>query len=130
MEHVLESLPEIEHKEIETDDPAGHLLAVAGQYDLVVLGATASPVRQQNSIGPVADRILHESETSVVVLRTGRPLPRNFAGEEAGQTAISILVDKWFAENTYHADEFDDLEELLALKKQAGADASAWRCRR
>jgi glucosyl-3-phosphoglycerate synthase len=37
--------------------------------------------------------------------------------ESAGQNAISVLVDKWFAENTYHASEFADLKRLLELKK-------------
>jgi glucosyl-3-phosphoglycerate synthase len=37
-------------------------------------------------------------------------------GEVIGHEAISILVDKWFAENTYHADEFSDLDYLLKLK--------------
>src|SRR6185436_16351936 len=41
-----------------------------------------------------------------------------------GKTAISVLVDKWFAENTYHADEFDDLTALLALKRKQGATVS------
>ncbi|MBI3243498.1 MAG: glucosyl-3-phosphoglycerate synthase [Chloroflexi bacterium] len=36
----------------------------------------------------------------------------------AGTQAISILVDKWFAENTFHAGEFADLRRLLALKEK------------
>jgi glucosyl-3-phosphoglycerate synthase len=32
--------------------------------------------------------------------------------------AISILVDKWFAENTFHAKEFRILENLVALKRE------------
>jgi glucosyl-3-phosphoglycerate synthase len=34
-----------------------------------------------------------------------------------GQNAISILVDKWFAEGTYHAGEFSDVERLLEAKQ-------------
>lgn len=118
LKHVLDSLPEIERKEIEADDPAQRILEISRAYDLVVLGATASPSRQNNAIGPVADRILRESKTGVVVVCSGRPVPRNFASEEVGQTAISVLVDKWFAENTYAANEFDDLDDLLALKNK------------
>jgi glucosyl-3-phosphoglycerate synthase len=64
----------------------------------------------------VADRILRESQTGVIVVKTKSPAPANFASEAVGQSAISILVDKWFAENTYSADEFDELEKLLELK--------------
>ena len=44
--------------------------------------------------------------------------------EEAGQTAISVLVDKWFAENTFHANEFQDLNYLLSLKRERGLSIS------
>ncbi|MBI4926557.1 MAG: glucosyl-3-phosphoglycerate synthase [Anaerolineae bacterium] len=44
--------------------------------------------------------------------------------EIAGAEAISILVDKWFAENTFHADEFGDLHQLMALKEQQGSSIS------
>src|SRR3972149_986945 len=44
--------------------------------------------------------------------------------ETAGVEAISILVDKWFAENTYQADEFSDLQLLLQLKHQQGLTIS------
>ena len=33
-------------------------------------------------------------------------------------------MDKWFAENTYHADEFADLDALLDLKRQRGLTIS------
>ncbi|OGO75920.1 MAG: glucosyl-3-phosphoglycerate synthase [Chloroflexi bacterium RIFOXYC12_FULL_59_14] len=35
-----------------------------------------------------------------------------------------MLVDKWFAENTFHADEFRQLDELLELKRQQGVTIS------
>lgn len=51
-------------------------------------------------------------------------MPVDMGSELIGQTAISILVDKWFAENTYHADEFSNLKELLALKRKQGVTIS------
>jgi len=41
-----------------------------------------------------------------------------------GQEAISVVVDRWFAENTYHADEFTDLDWLLDLKRRRGLSIS------
>jgi glucosyl-3-phosphoglycerate synthase len=61
--------------------------------------------------------LLHESPAGVIALRTKQPAPQDPGSEAAGQTAISVLVDKWFAENTFHADEFRDLDHLLALKR-------------
>jgi glucosyl-3-phosphoglycerate synthase len=60
----------------------------------------------------------------VIVVKTRRPVPANFESETVGQTAISVLVDKWFAENTYHADEFKELQALLDLKRSQNLSIS------
>jgi len=41
-----------------------------------------------------------------------------------GYEAISILVDKWFAENTFHSHEFEDFTRLVALKQEQGVTIS------
>ncbi len=51
-------------------------------------------------------------------------MPQAVYDESAGVEAISILVDKWFAENTFHADEFNQLRELIELKKKQGLSIS------
>jgi glycosyltransferase involved in cell wall biosynthesis/nucleotide-binding universal stress UspA family protein len=118
LDRVLKSLPEVVRQEQRTDDAAGYILAASRQHDLVVMGATARPTSDPTPIGAVAERILRESPVGVVVVKTYRPMPANLESEEAGGRAISVLVDKWFAENTYHADEFEDLQALLALKQK------------
>jgi hypothetical protein len=35
-----------------------------------------------------------------------------------------VIVDKWFAENTFHAHEFADIRKLLALKQRQGVTIS------
>jgi nucleotide-binding universal stress UspA family protein/glycosyltransferase involved in cell wall biosynthesis len=116
--HVLTNLQEIKRLEVQGEDPAETILSASRQYDLVVMGATAQPVHTGIIIGPVAETILRQSPAGVVVVKTKRPMPANLESETAGQTAISVLVDKWFAENTYHADEFANLDQLLALKRK------------
>ena len=54
----------------------------------------------------------------MIAVKSGRPLPQAVYDESAGVQAISILVDKWFAENTFHADEFKQLDELVELKRK------------
>jgi glucosyl-3-phosphoglycerate synthase len=54
---------------------------------------------------------------AVIAVKNRRPLPVT-VDESAGAEAISILVDKWFAENTFHADEFAGLEALVRLKQE------------
>jgi len=89
-----------------------------------VVGATAQPLESSVALGRVSERLLAESPAGVMVVKTCRPLPPDLSSESAGGGAISVLVDKWFAENTYHAKEFKDLEQLLQLKDRQGLRAS------
>ena len=92
--------------------------------DVIILGTTSQPVTSSASLGAFADQILRESKGAVIAVKSGRPLPQSNYDESAGVQAISILVDKWFAENTFHADEFKQLEELVELKRQQGVTIS------
>lgn len=124
MDRVLRNLPEIKKQEVVTDDPAGLILDISKKYELLILGASARPVNDVTSIGPVAEKIMQGSKTGIMVVKTRRTPPANLESEEAGQAAISVLVDKWFAENTYHADEFNDLNYLLNSKREQGLSIS------
>jgi glucosyl-3-phosphoglycerate synthase len=121
---ILVSLPEVDRKEVSTDDPVGTILEAAKHYDLVLVGTSARPESRSSPIGPVAEAILREGQSKVIVVKTKRPLPVSFESESVGQSAISVLVDKWFAENTYHTDEFVHLDTLLELKRAQGLTIS------
>jgi glucosyl-3-phosphoglycerate synthase len=118
VDRVLKNLPEINREEVVTDNPIETVFEAANKYDLLILGASARPVDEVPTIGPVAEKIMRESRNGVIVVKTKLPYEVNPASEEAGQTAISVLVDKWFAENTFHANEFSDLKYLLSLKEK------------
>jgi len=126
LQRVLQSMPEVTQRAIVTDDVAKTIVAESLAVDLVVLGATAKAHNSKNGItlGPVAQRVLDESKTPVIIVGTQRPVPISFTDATAGAQAISILVDKWFAENTFHANEFDDIEQLIALKHEQGVTIS------
>jgi glucosyl-3-phosphoglycerate synthase len=124
MKHILRQIPEVNLRSITTDDTAQAIFEESRHYDMVVLGATASKSMGGPSIGPVAEKILRESKCTVMVVKTRRPISENMLDESAGALAISILVDKWFAENTFHATEFADLKQLMELKEKQGATIS------
>jgi nucleotide-binding universal stress UspA family protein len=124
LEHVLRQLPDAQLRVATTADPAQTILAEAEGFDLVIMGATAQPQQSGASLGPVADRVLRECPAGVVVVKTRRRMAMAPEREEVGSKAISILVDKWFAENTYLADEFADLEHLAELKARRGVTIS------
>ncbi len=116
VDKVLRNLPKVKRKLIRTDDPREAILAAADESDLLVMGAPAWRKGEPLSLGPVAESLIHSGSHGVLVVKSRRPLPSNMESEVAGQNAISILVDKWFAENTYHAGEFAGLDQLLEAK--------------
>jgi glycosyltransferase involved in cell wall biosynthesis len=59
-----------------------------------------------------------------MVVKTRHTMAESMFNESAGVQAISILVDKWFAENSFHADEFSDLKQLMDLKEKQGSTIS------
>jgi len=118
LERVLKQMPEVQKQFAVTEDAAQFILENSQNADVVVLGTTSQPVTSSASLGPFADRVLREAPCAVIAVKSGRPLPQAGYDESAGVQAISILVDKWFAENTFHADEFSDLKYLLELKQE------------
>jgi len=124
LERVLDHLPEVHTQTVRTEDAAGAILESATQFDLTIIGAAARPAKDPASIGPVADRLLTDLKSAVMVVKAQRSMPDSPLDETVGAGAISILVDKWFAENTFDAQEFADIQHLVTLKREQGLTIS------
>jgi glucosyl-3-phosphoglycerate synthase len=124
LEEVLHQMPEVQKQFEVTEDATQVILDNAKKADVIILGTTIQSITSGVSLGPVADRILHESNCAVIAVKSGRPMPHTVYDESVGFEAISILVDKWFAENTFHADEFNRLRDLVELKQKQGLTIS------
>ena len=86
------------------------------------MGATAQPLRSPASLGAVVDQVLRDLPAAVMAVKTRRPMAATLPDETSGSQAISILVDKWFAENTFDAASSTDVQQLVALKRKPGSD--------
>ena len=126
IERVLQRMPEVKLHSVVTDDTARTILDRVRKTgaDLVILGASARAAQAGAALGPVAERVMATVKPAVMVVKTRRPVPASFADERVGAGAISLLVDKWFAQNTFQADEFADLHHLVELKQQQGVTIS------
>lgn len=124
MKHILRQMPEVNLRSITTDDSVRAIFEESKNYGAIVLGATANQSLGVSTIGPVAEKLLRESPATVIIVKTRRPMSELTLDESVGSQAISILVDKWFAENTFHADEFSNLKQLMALKEKQGSTIS------
>ena len=96
------------------------ILQQAAGYDLVLLGAPVEPRRQRGSAWAGSRRrSSNGAEATVVVVKTaGRRTgdPRHVGRRKAQEQrpapeALSLVVDKWFAENTFNSEEFADLQQ-------------------
>ncbi len=116
LERVLDNLPEVHRQNLETNNATAAILLAYKSYDLMILGATAFSEDKSMGLGEVAETVLRERSKGLLIVKVYHPISTNMESELVGQTAISVLVDKWFAENTYNANEFENFKELLALK--------------
>ena len=124
LDQVLKQISDVQTQFEVTNDAASLILEKAKASDVIILGTTVQPLTSSASLGPVADRVLREAPATVIAVKSGRPMPQVVYDESVGVEAISILVDKWFAENTFHADEFYQLRDLVELKKKQGVTIS------
>ena len=121
---ILNQLPEINQRFIITSDVSKTLFQEADHYDLVILGATATNSLNGSGIGTVAEQMLRNSKSAVLITKIRQEKNPPIFDESAGYRAISVLVDKWFAENTFHSDEFADLDRLMQLKESSNLTIS------
>ena len=121
---ILRHLPEVNYRSLVTEDISRDIFNEANQYDLVILGITASKRQGNAMISPVTEKLLRESKATVMILKTKNAIPESMFDEKAGSKAISILVDKWFAENTFNSNEFANLKQLMAFKEDQGKTIS------
>ncbi|HEY6074771.1 MAG TPA: glucosyl-3-phosphoglycerate synthase, partial [Anaerolineales bacterium] len=124
IERVLQNLPRIRRAQASTDDPARAILDESEGCDLLIMGATVRPQGEPVGIGPIAETVLAARSKATLIVKILGPLLDDMESELVGQNAISVLVDKWFAENTYHAEEFSDLEALVRLKRRQNLKVS------
>jgi glucosyl-3-phosphoglycerate synthase len=136
LEAILATAPRpdrIREVVVEATDVVEAILRQAETHQVVVMGAAAGPQDPDQLFGPIAEEIAKRLDKGLVVVKTR--LPGTATHEEwtqlygraapvSGPPDISQIVDKWFAENTYDSREFENIEELVRLKRQQGVTIS------
>ena len=122
LERILPKIKDVVYQTRASSDPEKMILTEAQLSDLVILGAGVTNQGSGFHLGELTENILNQSPCDVIVVKTQKERFEEVEDFEStsssGYHAISILVDKWFAENTYHAGEFDDLYHLVSLKQE------------
>ncbi len=100
------------------------VLEQASQHDLIVIGVSdaSSDGQKTQAVSQVACHLHRTQVGPFLMVKTHQPPPLKQLThwDQAAPlpaTPTSVLVDKWFAENTFNSQEFRDLEHLVSLKK-------------
>jgi hypothetical protein len=101
----------------------------AHDHQVLVMGSPNVPGESDTWSSPLIDPILQETSATLVVVKERRPPATTPYTREEPATLhidrpVAVVVDNWFAENTYHSREFANLERLVALKEQQGVSIS------
>jgi glucosyl-3-phosphoglycerate synthase len=118
------------------------ILRESSNHQLVVMGASANPSTVTPDgrflFGVVAEAVASRAKPTVIVVKTKQELGVSLFDElraaegtlaaadafvEDGR-ALPTVVDRWFAENTFHASEFRDVAKLVELKEKQGVTIS------
>lgn len=123
--HELQNLPRV-NRWLERISPAvPAIMHEVAAHDVVVVGATGRRFNPDQPIGPFGETALNEATGTVIITRRKLAEIELRAIERfEAQRDVSVIVDKWFAENTFSGDEFADVEQLVALKQRQGVTIS------
>ncbi len=120
--------------EVDSNQPSEAILSESSGHQVVVLGAYAETARSGILVGSRLADSVRRLPGTVIVAKSARvlgapiapssspePVPHPLPG---GQRDISSMVDKWFAENTFHSREFRAISRLVDLKREQGVRIS------
>jgi glucosyl-3-phosphoglycerate synthase len=98
------------------------------EHEVIVMGVPGERARSTAWWNSFLDNLLSdESKTIVIGTQVQPSIDASAAPEDHGkilERPLAVVVDKWFAENTYHSQEFADLERLMAFKREQGITIS------
>ncbi len=118
LSHALSTLPKANHYNIETKNYLQTIVDISNKGDIVVAGASKHLATSNDSFGPVADALLDNSKATVILIKGKSLAPSQKESQSFDSRAISVLVDRWFAENTYHSKEFLLISDLIKKKEE------------
>lgn len=126
---VIKSLGSITRSITAKGSITNAILKEARDHQILVMGAPNVPGESQTWSSRLLDPILQDFDATLVVVKEQRSSALTHYTREEPVTVhidrpVAVVVDNWFAENTYHSREFANLERLVSLKEQQGLSIS------
>jgi glucosyl-3-phosphoglycerate synthase len=113
--------------EVESGTPGAAIRDEAANHRMTVIGAYAETARSSVVVGLRLAETVRRLPGSVIVAKSARSVAPSYDLESPPprpQGDIPTVVDRWFAENTYHSREFRDIARLVSLKREQGLTLS------
>ncbi|MFQ5904659.1 MAG: glucosyl-3-phosphoglycerate synthase, partial [Candidatus Binatia bacterium] len=123
--HQLHLHPQVRRLLTVQGDPESAIIEEAKGHDMAIVGAIARTEAHGFFLGPIVERVAREMQKPLAVVKTARslkPWPQMDLWEKP--KPLSERVDQWFAQNTFHREEFADLRKLVDLKEKQGLTIS------
>ncbi len=126
---ALRSLARLRRSVTAVGDVSQAIVEEAGRHQAVVMGAPSYQVAPDGWRGPILDAVAEGIDTTLIVVKESLPVPLAPVGPPPVVSpkldrTVAVVVDKWFAENTFQSREFANLERLVALKEERGLTIS------
>ena len=122
--------PLLEPVEVIATNPSQAIMEAGRRHGVTVLGAYADATRSSVLVGSRLAKTVDSLPGTVILAKSARAIPP-ILGDESGPPQllasgheVSAIVDKWFAENTFHSREFRDVDRLVELKRRQGLTIS------
>jgi nucleotide-binding universal stress UspA family protein len=114
------------------DDVSQAIVEESDDHQVIIMGAPTTNTHPGEWGSPMIDAVIAGTNVTLILVKAGGPSskPRRRPHEDIfprpaeppekirhRDRPVAVVVDEWFAENTFHSREFADLERLLALKE-------------
>lgn len=110
------------------DDVSEAIVEESQDHQVIIMGAPSTNTHPGEWSSPMIDAVIAGTNVTLILVKAGGQTSRHkpkLPGDTLRQpdktpkvhVPVAVVVDEWFAENTFHSREFADLERLLALKE-------------
>jgi glucosyl-3-phosphoglycerate synthase len=122
LEAILRAEPAVTRTVTALGHTAKSILRESADHAMIIMGSALHPARRTQSTS-ILETVYEQTKLPVAVVRAWHPEKLFFHPPvllRDSEPDVSRRVDRWFAEHSFHSDQFSDLNALLALKEKRG----------
>jgi glucosyl-3-phosphoglycerate synthase len=126
LESVMRVEPAITRTVTAVDQTAKAILRESYQHTNIIMGSRLHTELSKRKLS-VLEQLYDLTQLPIGLVRAWQPEPLRFHPPfviQTIETDVSKKVDRWFAERTFHSEQFSDLQALMALKEKRGQTIS------